>query len=137
MGEILDYNTKTDTPPMSSIALATSRRTGRFPLYARVGLLSLALLLGGLVFAILYLTARREQAFLESAFVADYAAYAARVPMFFPKPWLFATESAVTFSPRAIERNLLDALVFLSAIPLADVARMLHSRVDLLGICLP
>ena len=30
---------------MSSIALATSRRTGRFPLYARVGLLSLALLL--------------------------------------------------------------------------------------------
>lgn len=99
--------------------------------------LSLALLLGGLVFAILYLTARREQAFLESAFGADYAAYAARVPMFFPKPWLFATESAVTFSPRAIERNLLDALVFLSAIPLADVARMLHSRVDLLGICLP
>lgn len=99
--------------------------------------ISLALLLGSLVFGILYLTARREQAFLEAEFGGDYAAYAARVPMFIPKPWLFATESAVTFSPKAIERNMLDALVFLSAIPLAEVARMLHARIDILGICLP
>lgn len=99
--------------------------------------ISLALLLGTVVLLILYLTARREQCFLEAEFGTDYANYAARVPMFLPRPGLFATEAAVTFSPRAVGRNLRDALVFLAAIPLADVAQTLRLHLDLIQTCLP
>jgi protein-S-isoprenylcysteine O-methyltransferase Ste14 len=99
--------------------------------------LSLALLLGSVVLLILYLTARREQGFLEAQFGADYASYAVRVPMFLPRPGLFATETAVTFSPRAVGRNLRDALVFLAAIPLADAAQTLRLHLDLIQTCLP
>lgn len=99
--------------------------------------LSLALLLGTVVLLILYMTARREQSFLEAEFGTDYANYVARVPMFLPRPGLFATEAAVTFSPRAVGRNLRDALVFLAAIPLADVAQTLRLHLDLIQTCLP
>lgn len=99
--------------------------------------LTLAGLLGAVVFLVLYLTARRERAFLAAEFGADYATYAARVPMFLPKPRLFATEEAVTFSPRALGRNLQDALVFLAAIPLAEAARLIHAHIPLVQACLP
>lgn len=110
---------------------------GAFGFGLMFGKLSLALLLGTTVFAILYATARREQAFLATEFGTDYAAYAARVPMFVPEPGLFATEAAVTFSPRAVGQNLRDALVFLAAIPLAEVAESLRLHFDLVHACLP
>ena len=110
---------------------------GAFGFALLFGKLSLALLMGGMVFAILYITARREQSFLEATFGPDYAAYAARVPMFFPDPRLFQTAPTLLVSTRAIRRSLLDALVFLSAIPLAELAEGLHARVTLLPIFLP
>ena len=101
------------------------------------GKLSLALLLAGAVFAILYATARREEAFLRAEFGPAYAAYAARVPMFLPDPRLFRTEATVLASTRAIGRSLLDAFVFLAAFPLAELAEALHARLDLPPVFLP
>lgn len=45
MGEILDYNTKTDTPHMPSNPVVAPRRTHRFLPFVQLGLLSLVLLL--------------------------------------------------------------------------------------------
>ena len=101
------------------------------------GKLSLALALGGGVFALLFFTARREQAFLAAEFGDEYAAYAARVPMFLPDPRLFVTAPTVEISADALRRNLLDAFVFLSAIPLAELAETFYHRLDLLHFALP
>jgi protein-S-isoprenylcysteine O-methyltransferase Ste14 len=99
---------------------------GAFGVGFLFGKLSLALLLGVVVFVILYATARREQAFLASKFGREYAEYAARVPMFIPDPRLFGTEPALVISTDALRRNLFDAFVFLSAFPLAELAEALY-----------
>jgi hypothetical protein len=57
--------------------------------------------------------------------------------MFFPRPDLFKTPSSVAFSPRAVARNLRDALVFLAAIPLAEAAERLYGTGWLSTFCLP
>lgn len=101
------------------------------------GMLTLALLLAGAVFLILYLTARREQAFLVAEFGDAYREYAARVPMFIPDPRLFRTASRIEVATTPLRRNLQDALVFLSAIPIAEFAEVFHERVDILHILLP
>lgn len=109
---------------------------GAFGFGLMFGKLSLALLLGGAVFVILYLTARREQAYLAQRFGPDYAVYAARVPMFLPKPRLFATQPTVLVSAGSLRRNLLDAFVFLAAFPLAELAELLRGW-SLLTVVLP
>ncbi len=65
------------------------------------------------------------------------AEYAARVPMFLPDPRLFRTADAVSVSAGAIRRNLLDAFVFLSAIPLAALSSALYAHTDWMPIVLP
>lgn len=110
---------------------------GAFGVGLLFGKLSLALALGGGVFALLYFTARREQAYLAAEFGAAYADYAARVPMFLPDPRLFVTAPTVQISAGALRRNLLDAFVFLAAIPLAELAEVFYHRLDLIPFALP
>lgn len=104
----------------------------RHPLYAAsilgvagfglmLGSVMLTALLAGLAFAILTLTARREEAFLRATFGTDYARYAARVPRILPDPRLFASDDSVTFSVAHLRHNLRDALLFLLTIPLAEM----------------
>lgn len=86
-----------------------------------LGSLVLTALLGGLTLLILTVTARKEEAYLRATFGSDYDDFAARVPLILPNPTLFRTEAEVTFSVRHLRRNLMDALVFLSFIPLAEL----------------
>lgn len=90
-----------------------------------LGSIVLTLVLGGLTFAILTTTARREEAFLRGTFGAAYDAYAARVPMILPRPSGFQTAPMVTFSVAHLRGNLFDALVFLAFIPLAETKELL------------
>lgn len=85
-----------------------------------MGAFSFALLLGGVVGAILWMTARRESAFLRQEFGPAYDDYAARVPFFFPDPRLFRTTPELTIRTAPLRRNLADALVFLSFVPLVE-----------------
>jgi hypothetical protein len=101
------------------------------------GKLTLALVPGLGVLAILYRTAAKEQAYLAAEFGEAHAEYAARVPMFLPDPRLFRTADAVSVSAGAIRRNLLDAFVFLSAIPLAALSSALYAHTDWMPIVLP
>jgi protein-S-isoprenylcysteine O-methyltransferase Ste14 len=86
-----------------------------------LGSLVLTALVGGLTLAILAATARKEEAFLRGTFGAAYDAYAARVPMILPRPSLFRTAAEVTVSVPHLRGNLMDALVFLLFIPLAEL----------------
>lgn len=86
-----------------------------------LGSFLIAGLLGGAAFLILSATAKREEAFLRGEFGPAYDAYAARVPMIWPKPSLFQAPPTVTSSIRALRANFADALVFLAFIPLAEI----------------
>jgi protein-S-isoprenylcysteine O-methyltransferase Ste14 len=110
---------------------------GAFGVGMLFGKLTLALVPGLGVLAILYRTAAKEQAYLAAEFGEAHAEYAARVPMFLPDPRLFRTADAVSVSAGAIRRNLLDAFVFLSAIPLAALSSALYAHTDWMSIVLP
>lgn len=93
-----------------------------------LGSVLLALVLGTLTLGILYATARREEAYLRRAFGPAYDAYAADTPAILPNPRLFRTEAEITVSIRHLRGNLMDALVFLSFIPLAMLIRSLQDQ---------
>ncbi len=106
----------------------------RHPLYlfSTLSVAGFGLMLGSLVlaagftiltFLILSQTAAKEEERLRSIFGAEYEAYAARVPRIWPKPSLFRTEPEVTFRVDHLRTNLMDALVFLSFIPIAEFAQ--------------
>ncbi|QUS35685.1 methyltransferase family protein [Falsirhodobacter algicola] len=99
--------------------------------------LTLTLLAGGVIFAILTATAAREERDLRRIFGSAYDAYAQRVPRILPDLSGFATPRHVTFDSGTLRRNMRDALVFLSLIPLAEGLNWLHAARLLHGIVLP
>lgn len=119
----------------------------RHPLYlfSTIGVLGFGLMLGSLVltailgavfFAILNATASREEAFLRHEFGPAYDAYAARVPRILPRPSLFRTAPHVTFGVGELRRNLFDALVFLSLVPIAELMEVLKEAGSLPTVAL-
>jgi protein-S-isoprenylcysteine O-methyltransferase Ste14 len=86
-----------------------------------LGSIVMTALLGAVTLAILSATARKEEAFLRKQFGPDYGAYAARVPMILPRLSGFRTGSTITVSVPHLRQNLMDALVFLCFIPLAEI----------------
>ncbi|MCF3973606.1 methyltransferase family protein [Paracoccus salsus] len=101
-----------------------------------MGALSFAILIGGAVGLILYLTARREAAFLHQEFGATYDAYAGRVPFFLPDPRLFRAAPEAVFRTGPLRRNLFDAFVFLSFIPLVELLDVFKQHFALSGFLL-
>ena len=71
--------------------------------------------------AVFQVVARREEAFLAAAFPTDFAAYAARVPRFWPRlsQWQEAEELRV--KPHLVRRTFFEACLFLLAVPAADL----------------
>lgn len=88
--------------------------------------MTLAAVLGGTAFAILSLTAVREEQFLRGAF-PDYATYAREVPRMLPAPRLFRTPARLTIDTGTLTRNAADALVFVSLIPTAELLRWMET----------
>ncbi|MFV0411045.1 MAG: methyltransferase family protein [Paracoccus sp. (in: a-proteobacteria)] len=86
-----------------------------------LGAVSFALLLGGVVGLILWITAKRESAFLRQEFGPAYDDYAARVPFFVPDLRLFSARPELTVRTAPLRRNLADALVFLSFVPMVEL----------------
>jgi protein-S-isoprenylcysteine O-methyltransferase Ste14 len=82
---------------------------------------TLTVLIGGVTFVVLMLTARREERFLRQEFGAAYAAYAARVPLIIPRPAGYQSPPEITFSTADLRTQLRDAFVFLSLFPLTEV----------------
>ncbi|MDA0961389.1 MAG: isoprenylcysteine carboxylmethyltransferase family protein [Proteobacteria bacterium] len=114
----------------------------RHPLYlfSTIGTIGFGLMLGSVVltavlglvvFLILSATAAREEAFLRSEFGAAYDEYAARVPRILPRLSGFSTPQEATFNVATLRRNLMDALVFLSLIPIAELMEFVHESLTI------
>jgi protein-S-isoprenylcysteine O-methyltransferase Ste14 len=101
-----------------------------------LGSLVMTLLLGGITFVILSATARKEEAFLRGTFGPAYDVYSAEVPMILPRLTGFRTEDNISISIPQLRRNLMDALVFLSFIPLAEALEFLNETHMLPGIAI-
>lgn len=89
-----------------------------------LGAVVYAIVLGGVVGTILYLTGRREEAWLRREFGGAYEAYAREVPFFLPRLTGYRTERQRVFDVPSLRRNFQDALVFLAFIPLAEIFDM-------------
>lgn len=92
-----------------------------------LGSLLLAALFGLLALGVLSATAAREERFLRAEFGADYDAFAARVThRVLPRPALFATPEEVSFKPKILRTNLLDALGFMAVLPVVELLEALR-----------
>nr|WP_274626698.1 isoprenylcysteine carboxylmethyltransferase family protein [Mesorhizobium shangrilense] len=85
----------------------------------------------GLAFGLLTVLAflvviRREEAHLSEHFGAQYAAYCARVPRFWPKLALFKDSETVTAPSKRVYATLLDGLVFVAAVPVFEAIEHLQ-----------
>lgn len=93
---------------------------GAFGVGAQSGSLTLAVLFTLVSVAVFYLTVRREEAWLGATFGADYAAYKARTPRFWPNFALWRDEEDLSVRPSFFLTTIRDGLVFLLAIPLFE-----------------
>ncbi len=114
----------------------------RHPLYlfstiASVGLglmlgsLTLAVLIGVIVFLILFYTAAHEEVFLRKEFGSDYDKYAARVPRILPNLSLWKTERVIQSNIKQLRTNFQDGLVFVSFIPISRLIVWSRETLDL------
>jgi protein-S-isoprenylcysteine O-methyltransferase Ste14 len=85
---------------------------------AQAGSMVMTALLGVLVAFVFYAVAVREQAFLSETFGAEYATYAKRVPLFFPRFSLWQEAEQLSVNPQLVRRTFRDASLFLLAIPI-------------------
>lgn len=99
---------------------------GAFGIGLEFGSVILALLFGGIVYAVFSITALKEAAFLRNKFGAAYEEYSRRTPFFWPNVFSFRDIDQVTFSPKALKRAFFDAIWFWSAFPLIEALEYAH-----------
>jgi len=85
------------------------------------GSLVIAGLLGGSIAALLITKARDEATMLGQHFGVEYAAYAARVPLLWPRASHYQDDGVPSFQPAALRRAMRDGLLFLFSVPVAEL----------------
>jgi protein-S-isoprenylcysteine O-methyltransferase Ste14 len=98
---------------------------------AQTGSAGIALACLAATLAVFHVVARREEAFLAATFPAEFAAYAARVPRFWPRLSAWREAEELRVRPHLVRRTFLDACVFLLAVPAADILGWLQRTASL------
>ena len=88
---------------------------------AQMGSITAAVGFGVACAAAFHIVILREERFLSANLGADYRAYLATVPRFFPKPSLYREGETAGFKPSLLLVTLLDGLVFLVAMPVFEI----------------
>ena len=88
---------------------------------AQMGSITAAVGFGVACAAAFHIVILREERFLSANLGADYRAYLAAVPRFFPKPSLYREGETAGFKPGLLLVTLLDGLVFLVAMPVFEI----------------
>lgn len=88
---------------------------------AQMGSITAAVGFGVACAAAFHIVILREERFLSANLGADYRAYLAAVPRFFPKPSLYREGETAGFKPSLLLVTLLDGLVFLVAMPVFEI----------------
>lgn len=87
----------------------------------QVGSLVLGLICALLAWLVFYTVVRQEEQVLMDRYGDAYREYLARVPRFLPNPSLWRDEPTLTIRPPRVLMTFADALVFLLAVPLAEL----------------
>lgn len=88
---------------------------------AQMGSITAAVGFGVACAAAFHVVILREEKFLSANLGADYSAYVAKVPRFFPKPSLYSEGDTGGFKPSLLLVTLLDGLVFFVAMPVFEI----------------
>lgn len=99
---------------------------GAFGMGALTGSLTIALLFLLITVAVFVATVKREEAWLSDAFGADYAAYQARTPRFWPDFARWRDRDTLEIRPAFFVRTLRDGAVMLIAYPLFESVEYLQ-----------
>lgn len=93
---------------------------------AQLGSFVLAALVPTIVWAVFHVVVVREERHLVTLLGVAYRDYLARVPRFFPRLSLWRNADSLEVRPVLVGRTFLDALVFLVAVPMAEVFEWLQ-----------
>ena len=93
---------------------------------AQVGSVVLALACALLAYLVFYAVVRQEEQVLSARYGDSYRRYLARVPRFIPNPTLWHDEPTLTIRPPRVLTTFADALVFLLAVPIAELFEYLQ-----------
>jgi protein-S-isoprenylcysteine O-methyltransferase Ste14 len=97
--------------------------TGAGALSGSITIALLCAVFAGVVFASVV---RQEEQFLLAAFPADYPAYMARVPRFWPRPSAWQDAEQLIVRPDLVNRTFFEASLFLLAAPLVALRALLR-----------
>lgn len=93
----------------------------------QTGMLTFALIAGGLTALVFAWVVGREEAHLAAIFGAEYETYRARTPRVLPRPSLYRDDGPThEFEVAALWRTLRDSSLFLLAVPLTEALEALH-----------
>lgn len=87
----------------------------------QVGSMVLGVICAALAWMVFYVVVRQEEEVLVARYGDSYRCYLARVPRFLPNPKLWHDEPTLTIRPPRVLMTFADALVFLLAVPLAEL----------------
>jgi protein-S-isoprenylcysteine O-methyltransferase Ste14 len=87
----------------------------------QVGSVVLGLICAALAVLVFSVVVRQEEQVLEQRYGRPYRDYLARVPRFLPKPSLWHDEATLTIRPPRVLMTFADALLFLLAVPIAEL----------------
>jgi protein-S-isoprenylcysteine O-methyltransferase Ste14 len=93
---------------------------------AQTGSITAAVGFAALCAAAFHIVILREEKFLSANLGAEYQAYLAKVPRFLPKWSLYQEGDTGSFKPALLLATLLDGLVFLVALPIAELIDAAH-----------
>jgi protein-S-isoprenylcysteine O-methyltransferase Ste14 len=94
---------------------------------AQIGSVLAGVIFGALAWMVFYVVVLQEEALMSRRFGAVYENYKATVPRFLPRPALWRDAATVTVKPPRLLRTFADAMIFLLAVPLAEMFEQLQN----------
>ena len=76
--------------------------------------------------AAFHIVTLREERWLAANLGQPFRDYMARVPRFFPNPFIYRDQQEVTFSPKLLNRTWLDGLAFFASVPILETLESLQ-----------
>ena len=116
-----------DRIPCAATRFTSSRSSVSQELGAQTGSASVALVLALVAFAIFLQVVLKEEKALLRRFGADYSAYVARVPRFWPRFSTWHDREIVVASPRRFAVTAREGLLLLMAYPLCEMIEWLQN----------
>ncbi len=93
---------------------------------AQMGSIVVAVIWGGMAWLVFFFVVGQEERLLHEVYGKRYRDYIAKVPRFFPRPWLWKDNPTLTIRPPRVLMTFADALMFLLAVPMAELFETLQ-----------